>query len=214
MAKTLKKPGIPLKSEKSAKSEHDPCLDALCGHMSNVISLLGEDTNREGLKDTPKRYAKAMKFLTSGYTASVDKIVGSALFTEDSNEIVIVRDIELFSMCEHHMLPFYGKAHVAYIPNGKIIGLSKIPRIVDVFARRLQVQERLTSQVAHELMRVLNPLGAAVIIEAQHLCMMMRGVEKQNSYTITSSMQGAFRNDPTTRKELLHLLGGLGQRTR
>lgn len=213
MAKTVKKSGKLLKSSKKV-SAHDPCIDALCVHMTDVIQLLGENTQREGLIDTPKRYAKAMKFLTSGYTMSVDKIVGSALFTEDSNEIVIVRDVELFSMCEHHMLPFYGKAHVAYIPNGKIIGLSKIPRIVDVFARRLQVQERLTSQVASELMRVLNPLGVAVIIEAQHLCMMMRGVEKQNSYTITSSMQGAFRNDPTTRKELLHLLGGLGQRSR
>lgn len=223
MAKTVKKSGKSLKTLAkpapivSRSHAKDPCadpIDALCAHMTGVISLLGENMQREGLKDTPKRYAKAMKFLTSGYTSSVDKIVGSALFTEDSNEIVIVRDIELFSMCEHHMLPFYGKAHVAYIPNGKIIGLSKIPRIIDVFARRLQVQERLTSQVAHELMRVLNPLGAAVIIEAQHLCMMMRGVEKQNSYTITSSMQGAFRNDPTTRKELLHLLGGLGQRSR
>jgi len=179
-------------------------------NMRSTLELLGEDPSREGLLDTPKRYAKAMEFLTSGYKKDVKKIVGNALFTEGSSEIVIVRDIELFSLCEHHLLPFYGKAHVAYIPNGKIIGLSKIPRIIDVFARRLQVQERLTTQVSEELMRLLNAHGVAVIIEAFHLCMMMRGVEKQNSYTITSSMLGVFRENETTRKELLHLLGGLG----
>ncbi len=177
-------------------------------NISEILGLLGENTEREGLKDTPKRYAKAMQFLTSGYQSDIGKIVGKALFEEESNEIVIVRDIELFSMCEHHMLPFIGKAHVAYIPSGKIIGLSKIPRIVDVFARRLQVQERLTHQVSAELDRILKPLGVAVIIEAYHLCMMMRGVEKQQSYTITSSMLGEFRNNPTTRQELLSLLGG------
>ncbi|MGZ3689288.1 MAG: GTP cyclohydrolase I FolE [Bdellovibrionota bacterium] len=181
-------------------------------NMRSTLKTLGEDVEREGLKDTPKRYAKAMSFLTSGYNKSVKEVVGKALFTEGSSEIVIVRDIELFSLCEHHLLPFYGKAHVAYIPNGKIIGLSKIPRIVDVFARRLQVQERLTTQISEALEQTLEPLGVAVIIEAFHLCMMMRGVEKQSSYTITSSMLGAFRNDPTTRKELLHLLGGLGNR--
>ncbi len=183
---------------------------ALTGNIHSIIQLLGEDTQREGLLDTPKRYAKAMQFLTSGYRADIDKIVGKALFKEESSEIVIVRDIELFSLCEHHMLPFYGKAHVAYIPKGKIIGLSKIPRIVDAFARRLQVQERITTQVSNELMRILKPHGVAVIIEAFHLCMMMRGVEKQQSYTITSSMLGVFRTNPTTRQELLHLLGGLG----
>ncbi|MCM2278257.1 MAG: GTP cyclohydrolase I FolE [Oligoflexia bacterium] len=178
--------------------------------MRSTLELLGENPEREGLKSTPKRYAKAMDFLTSGYSKDIDQIVGKALFSEGSSEIVIVRDIELFSLCEHHLLPFYGKAHVAYIPNGKIIGLSKIPRIVDVFARRLQVQERLTTQISEELTRILDPLGVAVIIEAFHLCMMMRGVEKQNSYTITSSMLGAFRDDPTTRQELLSLLGGMG----
>jgi GTP cyclohydrolase I len=187
---------------------------AIKGNVQSILQLLGEDVKREGLQDTPRRYAKAMQFLTSGYRADVDQIVGRALFTEGSREIVIVRDIELFSLCEHHLLPFYGKAHVAYIPNGKIIGLSKIPRIVDVFARRLQVQERLTNQVSLELQRVLKPLGVAVIIEAFHLCMMMRGVEKQNSYTLTSSMLGVFRKNPTTRKELLSLLGGLGQNRR
>lgn len=153
-----------------------------------------------------------MQFLTSGYNKSVKDIVGNALFTEDSNEIVIVRDIELFSLCEHHMLPFYGKAHVAYIPTGKVIGLSKIPRIVDMYARRLQVQERLTNQISQTLMKTLKADGVAVIIEAFHLCMMMRGVEKQNSYTITSSMLGSFRENSDTRKELLSLLGGLGSR--
>jgi len=179
-------------------------------NIRNTIQLLGEDVEREGLVDTPKRYAKAMEFLTSGYHKNVDQIVGRALFKEESSEIVIVRDIELFSLCEHHLLPFYGKAHVAYIPNGKIIGLSKIPRIIDVYSRRFQVQERLTTQISSELERILKPLGVAVIIEAFHLCMMMRGVEKQSSYTITSSMLGAFRDDPTSRKELLDLLGGLG----
>lgn len=177
-----------------------------------ILETLGENVHREGLQDTPKRYAKAMQFLTQGYSKNVDEIVGKALFKEDSSEIIIVRDIELFSLCEHHLLPFYGRAHVAYIPNGKIIGLSKIPRIVDVFARRLQVQERLTSQISETLMRVLNPLGVGVIIEADHMCMMMRGVQKQNSSTITSSMLGVFRDEPTTRKELLSLLGGLNSR--
>ena len=179
-------------------------------NMTSTLELLGEDPSREGLLDTPKRYAKAMEFLTSGYEKSVDQIVGNALFQAESSELVIVRDIELFSLCEHHLLPFYGKAHVAYIPKTKIIGLSKIPRIIDVFSRRLQVQERLTRQISNELMRVLDPLGVAVIIEANHLCMMMRGVEKQNSYTITSSMLGVFRDDDKTRKEVLHLLSGLG----
>lgn len=183
-------------------------------NIRSTIGLLGEDVEREGLQRTPERYAKAMEFLTSGYQKDIDALVGQGVFNEDSSEIVIVRDIELFSLCEHHLLPFTGRAHVAYIPNGKIIGLSKIPRIVDAFARRFQVQERLTSQIAKELERILSPLGVAVIIEASHLCMMMRGVEKQNSYTITSAMLGAFRNDPTTRKELLSLLGGLGAGSR
>ena len=179
-----------------------------------LLAALGEDSTREGLLDTPKRYAKAMEYLTSGYHKTTESVVGDALFNEGSSEIVVVRDIELFSMCEHHMLPFYGKAHVAYIPNGKIIGLSKIPRVLDVYARRFQVQERLTSQVAEELVRILKPQGVAVIIEAFHLCMMMRGVQKQHSYTITSAMRGKFRTDPITRQELLALLGGLGGNAR
>lgn len=211
MAQTqTKRPKKRLSLSSQALKDETQTLAQIAKNMQDSIRLLGEDTAREGLLDTPKRYAKAMKFLTSGYEQDIDKIVGKALFREESSEIVVVRDIELFSLCEHHLLPFFGKAHVAYIPNGKIIGLSKIPRIINVFSRRLQVQERLTTQVSAELERILNPLGVAVIIEACHLCMMMRGVEKQNSYTITSSMLGAFRNDPTTRKELLHLLGGLG----
>lgn len=189
-------------------------LKKIAMNVEDNLQLLGEDIHREGLRDTPKRHAKAMAFLTSGYHTNIDKMVGKALFKEDSSEIVIVRDIELFSLCEHHLLPFYGKAHVAYIPNGKIIGLSKIPRIVDAFARRLQVQERLTTQISGELQRILNPLGVAVIIEAFHLCMMMRGVEKQSSYTITSSVLGAFHDDPTTRQEFMSLLGGLGNSRR
>ena len=187
-----------------------PTSGKIAKHVSEILKLLGENTAREGLIETPKRYAKAMRYLTSGYEENIEAIVGNALFKESSNEIVLIRDIELFSLCEHHLLPFYGKAHVAYIPNDTIIGLSKIPRILDVFSRRLQVQERLTTQVSEELMRILKPRGVAVIIEASHLCMMMRGVEKQRSYTITSSMLGAFRKDPKTRKELLDLLGGLG----
>jgi GTP cyclohydrolase IA len=188
------------------------CRTAITGKIREILTLIGEDPNREGLQRTPERYAKAMEYLTSGYVNNSKDIVGRALFKEGSSEIVIVRDIELFSLCEHHMLPFYGKAHVAYIPNGKVVGLSKIPRLVDMFARRLQVQERLTSQISNELMELLNPHGVAVIIEAFHLCMMMRGVEKQNSYTITSSMLGEFRNNASTRQELLHLLGSLGTR--
>lgn len=174
--------------------------------FKEILGALGEDPNREGLVDTPKRFAKSVQFLTSGYQTCVNDVVGKGIFAAESSEMVIVKDIELYSMCEHHMLPFFGKAHVAYIPNKKIIGLSKIPRIVDVFARRLQVQERLTAQVADALMEVLQPLGVAVVVEAAHFCMMMRGVEKQNSKTITSAMRGEFYTDPTTRKEFLQLI--------
>jgi len=169
------------------------------------LELLGEDPGREGLDRTPSRVAKALRFLTSGYATSAEEVVGQGVFREEHDNMVMVRDIELYSMCEHHMLPFFGKAHVAYIPNGKIVGLSKIPRIVDVYARRLQVQERLTEQIAEGLCRVLNPSGVGVVIEAYHLCMMMRGVEKQNSKTITSALRGAFREDHKTRDEFLRL---------
>ena len=169
------------------------------------LELIGEDPEREGLLKTPSRVAKAMEFLTQGYASSAEEVVGRGIFKEDHDNMIMVRDIELYSLCEHHMLPFFGKAHVAYIPNGKIVGLSKIPRIVDVYARRLQVQERLTEQIAEGLCRVLNPSGVGVVVEAYHLCMMMRGVEKQNSKTITSALRGAFREDPKTRDEFLRL---------
>ena len=169
------------------------------------LELLGEDPEREGLLRTPYRVAHAMKWLTQGYASSAEAVTGSAVFSEEHDNMIMVRDIELYSLCEHHMLPFFGKAHVAYIPNGRIVGLSKIPRIVDVYARRLQVQERLTEQIAEGLCRVLKPSGVGVVIEAYHLCMMMRGVEKQNSKTITSALRGAFREDPKTRDEFLRL---------
>ncbi len=169
------------------------------------LELLGEDPDREGLLKTPQRVANSMTFLTEGYSSSAEEVVGKGIFKEEHDNMIMVRDIELYSLCEHHMLPFFGKAHVAYIPNGKIVGLSKIPRIVDVYARRLQVQERLTEQIAEGLCRVLNPSGVGVVIEAYHLCMMMRGVQKQNSKTITSALTGAFREDPKTRDEFLRL---------
>jgi GTP cyclohydrolase IA len=169
------------------------------------LALIGEDPDREGLVRTPDRVAKAMHFLTAGYEMTVEQIVGSALFEEEHENMVMVRDIELYSLCEHHMLPFFGKAHVAYIPNGRIVGLSKLPRIVEMFARRLQVQERLTDQVATAIDDVLAPRGVGVVIEAFHMCMMMRGVEKQNSRTITSALRGVFRDDGKTRDEFLRL---------
>lgn len=170
------------------------------------LALIGEEPGREGLVDTPKRVAKSMRWLTQGYRTCVEDVVGNGVFSDDGHSnMVMVRDVELYSLCEHHMLPFYGKAHVAYIPNGRIVGLSKIPRIVDVFARRLQVQERLTDQIANAIEEVLKPSGVGVVIEAFHLCMMMRGVEKQNSKTITSALRGSFRDDAKTREEFLAL---------
>lgn len=175
-------------------------------HFRNIIESLGEDPNREGLKDTPKRAAEAMKFLTQGYQLSLDKIVNGALFSSDNDEMVLVKNIELYSLCEHHLLPFVGKCHVAYLPNGKIIGLSKIARIVDMYARRMQVQENLTKEIAQSILDVTGAKGVGVIIEAQHFCMMMRGVEKQNSSMVTSVMLGHFREDSRTRTEFLSLV--------
>ena len=175
-------------------------------HIEALLKSIGEDPRREGLRDTPKRTAKALKFLTQGYDQKLEDIVGRAIFTTKNDEMVIVRDIELYSLCEHHMLPFIGRAHVAYLPNGKVIGLSKIPRIVDMFARRLQIQENLTRQIADSVQKVTGAKGVGVVIEAKHLCMMMRGVEKQNSVMVTSMMVGRFRDDPRTRQEFLDLI--------
>ncbi|PJZ54367.1 GTP cyclohydrolase I FolE [Leptospira adleri] len=171
-----------------------------------ILKSIGEDPNREGLRDTPKRVSKAYDFLTSGYRADINTLVNGAIFDEPTEGMVLVRDIEMYSLCEHHLLPFYGRAHVAYLPNKKIIGISKIPRIVDVFARRLQVQERLTEQIAYAIQEVLDPQGVAVVIKAKHLCMMMRGVEKQNSELFTSCMLGAFKDNMVTRSEFLDLI--------
>jgi GTP cyclohydrolase I len=174
--------------------------------IKQLLAGLGEDPAREGLRDTPKRVEQSLRFLTSGYAADVDATLNNALFTVDYNEMVIVKDIDFYSLCEHHMLPFFGKCHVAYIPNGKVVGLSKIPRLVDIYAHRLQVQERLTNQIANTLLEKINPLGVAVVTEATHLCMAMRGVEKQNSVAVTSAMLGAFRADARTRSEFLNLI--------
>ena len=191
-----------LEADDDHTPEHNPEFESVVHRM---LELIGEDPDREGLLKTPLRVAKSLTWLTRGYDMDVHDVVNDAVFEEPHSSMVMVRDIELYSMCEHHMLPFFGKAHVAYIPNGKIVGLSKIPRIVDVFARRLQVQERLTEEIAEGLCSVLQPSGVGVVIEAYHLCMMMRGVQKQNSKTITSALRGVFREDSKTRDEFLRL---------
>lgn len=177
----------------------------IADRYSDIIDNIGEDTNREGLLKTPERASKAMQYLTHGYELDAEEILRSALFNEDYSEMVIVKDIELYSLCEHHLLPFFGKAHIAYIPQGKIVGLSKIPRVVDVFARRLQVQERLTSEILEAIHNVLNPVGVAVVIEASHMCMQMRGIQKQNSVTTTSAFKGEFEKE-STRNEFIKLI--------
>ena len=182
--------------------------DAIAAHVEAMLSALGEDPGRQGLIRTPDRVASALRWLTRGYQENARDVVGDALFNEDHDSMILVRDIELYSLCEHHMLPFFGRAHVAYIPDGRIVGLSKVARVVDVFARRLQVQERLTDQIADALMEILEPLGVGVVIEASHFCMMMRGVEKQNSRTVTSALRGAFRDDSRTREEFMRLANG------
>jgi GTP cyclohydrolase I len=194
----------------AAASDHDVAASAVrveeyAALVKRQLELLGEDPDRPGLVRTPMRVARALAWLTRGYERDLQEIVGMALFDDDHDNMIMVRDIELYSMCEHHLLPFFGKAHIAYIPSGRIVGLSKIPRIVDMFARRLQVQERLTSDIAEAVREVLNPRGVGVVIEAVHLCMMMRGVEKQNSKTITSALLGSFRDDAKTRDEFLRL---------
>lgn len=183
--------------------ERDPELEA---GVRKVLQLLGENPGRDGLLDTPKRVSRALHFLTSGYELSVSDVVSDALFEEQCEEMVIVKDVEFYSLCEHHILPFYGRAHIGYLPKGRVIGLSKIARVVDVFARRLQVQERLTTQIASGLLDVLDAHGVAVVLEASHFCMIMRGVQKQNSKTVTSSMLGAFRDDSRSRAEFMELI--------
>jgi GTP cyclohydrolase I len=189
--------------EASAGETYDPQFEGLVRAM---LTRLGEDPAREGLQRTPLRVAKALDFLTSGYDMTVEEVVKDAIFHEDVREMVVVKDIEFYSLCEHHMLPFFGRAHVGYLPNGKVIGLSKVARVVDVFARRLQVQERLTNQIADALSEVLGAHGVAVVMEASHTCMMMRGVQKQNSSTVTSAMRGTFESNPSTRSELMGFL--------
>ena len=174
--------------------------------IRRLLAELGEDPSREGLVNTPARVEKSLRFLTSGYTADVDTVLNNALFTVDYNEMVIVKDIDFYSLCEHHLLPFFGRCHIVYIPQGRVIGLSKIPRIVEIFARRLQIQERMTSEIGETIKRAIDPLGVAVVLEATHLCMAMRGVEKQNSFAITSAMLGVFQNDARTRMEFLELI--------
>jgi GTP cyclohydrolase IA len=179
---------------------------ALSRDVADVLRRLGEDPQREGLLRTPQRVAESLRFLTAGYEQSVEDVVGGAVFAEPYSEMVLVKDIEVYSLCEHHLLPFFGKAHVAYVPDGRVVGLSKLPRIVEVFARRLQVQERLTTQIAEAIDEALQPLGVAVVVEAAHLCMMMRGIQKQNSETVTSCMRGVFMRDERTRAEFMDLL--------
>lgn len=193
------------------ESEFRPGLDDLAAHYKNILKLLGEDTEREGLLKTPMRVAKAMQVLTRGYTQDPQKVLTDALFEEKYDQMVIVKDIDFFSMCEHHMLPFYGKVHVAYIPNGYITGLSKIARVIDIYSHRLQVQERLTQEIKDCIQDTLHPMGVMVVIEAKHMCMQMRGVEKQNSITTTSAFSGAF-NQAKTREEFMNLLQGESKR--
>jgi GTP cyclohydrolase I len=182
-------------------------IDPIAGITRELLAALGEDPDREALLRTPTRVAESLRFLTQGYGVDVRDVIRDAVYAEPYEEMVLVRDVEVYSLCEHHMLPFYGRAHVAYMPRGRIVGLSKLPRVVDVFARRLQVQERLTTQIAGALDEALHPYGVAVVIEAFHLCMMMRGVQKQNSQTVTSALTGVFRSDPKTRSEFLELIG-------
>jgi GTP cyclohydrolase IA len=200
------KPTIPTTEElllhdSTSKNEH-----AIAAHVREIIRLVGEDTEREGLRKTPERYEKALKFLTSGYHQNVDHVLNGAAFSVTYDEMVVVKDIEFFSLCEHHLLPFFGKAHVAYLPSKKVIGLSKIARLVNMFARRLQIQERMTSQIAEAIREKIAPQGVGVIIEARHLCMQMRGVEKQHGQAVTSAMLGAFRENKQTRDEFLALI--------
>lgn len=199
---------LPERVVAEVSAETEPRIEALGGHFSEVLHLLGEDPGREGLLKTPERVARSLSFLTQGYNIDAKAILESAIFEEEYNEMILVRDIDVFSLCEHHLLPFFGKAHIAYIAQNHIVGLSKIPRVVDAFARRLQVQERLTVQIRDVIDEVLNPIGTAVVIEATHLCMVMRGVQKQNAITATSAMSGIFLERGTARAEFMRLVKG------
>jgi GTP cyclohydrolase I len=194
-----------MSTTKGSKVAPGPRLAPFADKVRDILSALGEDAGREGLVKTPERVEASLRFLTQGYGMTVEEVIGDAVFDEKHQSMIMVRDIEVYSLCEHHLLPFFGRAHVAYIPNGKILGLSKVARIVDVFARRLQVQERMTDQIADAIMDVLKPTGVGVVIEAAHFCMMMRGVEKQNSRAVTSALRGIFRDDSKTRDEFLRL---------
>ena len=198
-----------MKGYKKEESYDLETTNKLKENYSNIIENIGEDPNREGLLKTPERVAKAMQFLTQGYNTDGKQILKSAIFSEDYNQMVLIKGIELYSLCEHHMLPFFGKAYIAYVPNGKIVGLSKFPRLVDAFSRRLQVQERLTNEIMQCIDETLEPKGVAVVIEAQHLCMQMRGVEKQNSFTTTSAFSGVFMNNEKTRSEFMNLISSV-----
>jgi GTP cyclohydrolase IA len=198
----------PARHKPAATSSVSPLENALAASVREIIQLLGEDSRRSGLQRTPERVAQSLRFLTSGYRQDPEKVLNGALYEVAYDEMVIVKDIEIFSLCEHHLLPFFGRCHVAYIPSKKVVGLSKIPRLVDAFARRLQVQERLTNQIAQTIMEKIRPLGVGVVIEARHLCMIMRGVEKQNSVAVTSAMLGVFRTAQRTREEFLTLIRG------
>ena len=187
-------------------SSMDETPDLIAGYVEGILKEIGEDPGRDGLEKTPQRVSKAMRFFTQGYEQDPAAVLTGALFDVDYDELVVVRDIDFYSLCEHHMVPFFGRVHVAYIPDGKVVGLSKIPRTVEIFARRLQVQERLTMDIAQTIERVLNPKGVGVVVEAKHLCMMMRGVQKQNTFAITSSLRGVFESDPKTRSEFMDLI--------
>lgn len=197
---------VPDEEEGVVPPSNGEIIQELSEHFLEMLTVLGEDPERQGLRQTPERAARSMRFLTSGYAQDVEQLIGDAVFEESCDEMILVRDIEIYSLCEHHLLPFYGRCHVAYIPNGKVIGLSKLPRLVDVFARRLQMQERLTNQIADTIQEYLKPKGVGVVVEAYHLCMMMRGVQKQNSRTVTSAMRGGFKRFSKTRMEFLRLI--------
>ena len=207
MEKSIENPIEELSLTESSRPA-EPNQDTIAGHMRRIIELLGEDPARDGLRRTPERYERAMRFLTAGYTQDPEKLLNGAIFKVCYDNMVVVKDIEMYSLCEHHLLPFFGKVHVAYIPNKKVVGLSKIPRLVNMFARRLQIQERLTRQIAQAIQEKLEPQGVAVVIEARHLCMVMRGVEKQHSRAVTSEVLGVFRDCAQTREEFLSFVRG------